>query len=110
MRYEFCTLFDVNYLPRGLVLYRSLERVCPDFRLRVFCMDAETERILDALALPKLAIVPLAELERHDPELLEVKPTRTQVEYCWTATPAVSPLRLETRARARRRSPTSMPT
>ncbi len=96
MRYEFCTLFDVNYLPRGLVLYRSLERVCPDFRLRVFCMDAETERILRALALPKLAIVPLGELERHDPELLEVKPTRTQVEYCWTATPAVSLYCLET--------------
>jgi SAM-dependent methyltransferase len=94
--YEFCTLFDVNYLPRGLVLYRSLEHVCSAFRLRVFCMDKESERILRGLALPHMTIVPLAELERHDAELLRVKPTRTQLEYCWTATPAVSLYCLET--------------
>jgi hypothetical protein len=98
MKYEFCTLFDVNYLPRGLALYRSLERVCPDFHLRVFCMDDEAERLLRDLAseLPRLTVIPLAELERHDRELLEVKPTRTQLEYCWTATPAVSLYCLET--------------
>ena len=94
--YEFCTLFDVNYLPRGLVLYRSLARVCPSFRLRVFCMDVESERILRRLALPQLKVIPLAELEAHDSELLRVKPTRTQLEYCWTATPAVSRYCLET--------------
>jgi SAM-dependent methyltransferase len=96
MRNEFCTLFDVNYLPRGLVLYRSLERHCPDFRLRVFCMDAETKQILDRLRLPCLAAIGLDELEAHDRELLAVKPTRTQVEYCWTATPAVCAYALET--------------
>ena len=95
MRFEFCTLFDVNYLPRGLVLYRSLERVCPSFRLRVFCMDDETKSILDRLALPNLVAISLAELESHDPALLEVKPTRTQVEYCWTATPAICLYALE---------------
>jgi len=89
MRNEFCTLFDRNYLPRGLVLYRSLERVCADFRLRVFCMDDETQTVLERMALPNLSVIGLAELERHDPELLAVKPTRTQLEYCWTATPSV---------------------
>ena len=77
MRNEFCTLFDRNYLPRGLVLYRSLERVCADFRLRVFCMDDETQTVLDRMALPNLRVIGLAELELHDPELLAVKPTRT---------------------------------
>lgn len=96
MRNEFCTLFDVNYLPRGLVLYRSLERHCDDFRLRVFCMDAETKQILDRLRLPRLTTVGLDELESHDSALAEVKPTRTQVEYCWTATPAVCAYVLET--------------
>ena len=86
---QFCTLFDVNYLPRGLVLYRSLERTAIDFRLHVFCMDEESEHVLRRLSLPRLVVVPLRELERYDAELLAVKPTRTQVEYCWTATPAV---------------------
>jgi SAM-dependent methyltransferase len=96
MRYEFCTLFDVNYLPRGVALYHSLARVCPDFQLRVFCMDEEAERILRELELPQMTVIPLEELERHDRELLEIKPTRTQLEYCWTATPAVSLYCLET--------------
>jgi SAM-dependent methyltransferase len=96
MQNEFCTLFDVNYLPRGLVLYRSLERHCPDFRLRVFCMDRHTKEVLDRLSLPRLTAIGLEELEAHDAELLAVKPTRTQVEYCWTATPAVCTYALET--------------
>ena len=96
MQNEFCTLFDVNYLPRGLVLYRSLERYCPDFRLRVFCMDARTKEILDGLGLPRLKAIGLDELESHDRDLAAVKPTRTQVEYCWTATPAVCAYALET--------------
>ena len=96
MQNEFCTLFDVNYLPRGLVLYRSLERHCPDFRLRVFCMDARSKELLDRLQLSRLTAIGLDELEAHDTELLAVKPTRTQVEYCWTATPAVCAYALET--------------
>lgn len=86
---EFCTLFDVNYLPRGLVLYRSLGAVTADFRLRVFCMDGASYDLLRELDLPRLEPIPLAELEEHDPELRAVKATRDQVEYFWTATPAV---------------------
>ena len=96
MQNEFCTLFDLNYLPRGLVLYRSLERHCRDFRLRVFCMDTRTKEILDRLNLSRLTAIGLDELEAHDHELLSVKPTRTQVEYCWTATPAVCAFVLDT--------------
>lgn len=96
MARAFCTLFDINYLPRGLVLYRSLERVAGDFRLLAFCMDTETEEALARLQLPRLTVVPLRELERHDPQLLAVKDDRTQVEYCWTATPAVCLYALET--------------
>jgi len=89
VQHEFVTLFDSAYLPRGLVLYRSLERVGAPFRLRVVCMDVETEEVLRRLDLPHLAVVPLADLERHDAELAGVRDDRTPVEYCWTATPAV---------------------
>jgi hypothetical protein len=89
MEAEFCTLFDKNYLARGLVMYRSLRRVCRGVRLRVFCMDSLTKRILDGLAAPGLIAIDLSDLESHDSDLLSIKPTRTRVEYCWTATPAV---------------------
>jgi SAM-dependent methyltransferase len=86
---EFCTLFDERYLPRGIVLYRSLERVCPEFRLRALCMDERTQRILESLDLPRLETIPLRELETADPNLLAVKDTRSVTEYCWTSTPAL---------------------
>ena len=85
----YCTLFDSNYLPRGLALYESLRRHEPESSLRVFCMDEQTKAVLDQLALPGLVAIPLEELEAHDPELREVKDGRTPVEYCWTATPSV---------------------
>lgn len=86
---HFCTYFDRRYLAQGLVLYRSLERHCPEFRLRVFCMDDGTKAALDALALPHLVTISLEELEAHDPALRSVKDTRSMVEYYWTATPAI---------------------
>lgn len=95
MRNEFCTLFDVDFLARGLVLYESLARTGAEFRLRAFCMDAESKRLLDALGLPHLDAIGLDELEAHDPGLLAVKPTRTRGEYCWTATPAICRYALE---------------
>ena len=86
----FCTLFDRNYVARVLVLHRSLARVCTSFRLWAFCMDEESEHVLRRLApSPHFEIVSLAELEARDPSLLVAKADRTQVEYCWTATPSV---------------------
>ena len=85
---HFCTLFDRHYLTRGLVLHRSLLEACPGAELWVFCMDAQTERLLRRLALPALRIVGLPELEAFDPGLAAVKSSRNRVEYCWTATPA----------------------
>lgn len=89
MRNEFCTMLDLNYLPRGLVLYRSLAEVCDEFRLRIFCMDDDTRSILERLRLPRLMTIGIDELERYDADLLAVKPTRSPVEYYWTAKPSI---------------------
>jgi hypothetical protein len=90
MTREFCTLFDANYLVKAVAMHRSLLAVCPDFRLTCFCFDDEAKRILDALALPRLRTVALADLETFDTELRSVKEDRTPTEYCWTSTPAVA--------------------
>src|SRR5690242_12386308 len=89
MSVDYCTLFDRRYLSRGLVLHQSLLETHESFTLRVYCMDDETKRELDARSLPHLTAISLSELERFDGELAAVKPTRTATEYCWTATPAV---------------------
>lgn len=81
---NFCTLFDSNYLTRGLALHQSLLAHCPEFTLYVYCFDDETHRILCEIKPPRLVPVSLAEFESE--ELLAVKPSRTKGEYCWTCT------------------------
>jgi hypothetical protein len=82
----FCTLFDSNYLSRGLALYESLKRQCEVFHLYIFPFDEACLDILQKLNLSHVTIVPLSEFE--DPELLSIKPQRSRAEYCWTCTPS----------------------
>ena len=83
---NFCTLFDSNYLSRGLAMYESLTRHCRDFRLYIFAFDEKCRQILQKLNLPNVVLISLGEFETQ--ELLEVKKTRSRAEYCWTCTSA----------------------
>ena len=78
----FCTVFDSNYLDKGLVLYDSMERCIDDFRLYVFAFDQRCEQILLKENLDKMIVVGLKEFETS--QLLKVKKERTKAEYCWT--------------------------
>lgn len=84
---NFCTLFDSNYLYRGLALYDSLLLNCDSFHLYVFSFDDKCFEILSKLQLDHATIVPLGEFE--DDELLKVKKIRSTVEYFWTCTPSI---------------------
>ncbi len=84
MTYNFCTLFDSNYLSRGIALYRSLEKHCKNFHLYIFAFDNKSYNVLSKLNLVKTTVIPLSEFE--DEKLLQVKPTRSVAEYCWTST------------------------
>ena len=84
---NFCTLFDSGYLQRGLALYESLCNTCEEFHLYVMAFDDKAYDILSKLSLPSLTVVNLRDFETK--ELLEVKPTRTRAEYCWTCGPSV---------------------
>lgn len=85
MRY-YVTLFDSNYLARGLTLYRSLLREADDFHLWVICFDDLAYELLTQLNLEKVTPVSLSQFE--DDELLRLKKQRSQREYCWTCTPS----------------------
>ena len=82
--YNFCTLFDSNYLTRGIACYRSLEMHCNDFHLYIFAFDEKSYNILKKLDFKRATIISLKEFE--DEGLLSVKPSRTIAEYCWTST------------------------
>lgn len=81
---NFCTLFDSNYLSRGLVMYRSLLSTGTDFHLYVYAFDDLCADILVSMNLPRITVVSLTEFE--DERLLAIKPSRSRVEYCWTCT------------------------
>lgn len=78
----FCTLFDSNYLLKGLAMIRSLARHCPGMRIHVLCMDDQALRILNQLKMPFVNCIALAEIESD--ELLKAKADRGVAEYCWT--------------------------
>lgn len=88
-RRVYCTYFDRNYLSRGLALWRSLRDVSADAVLWICCLDDATFRILERLALAGVHLFSLAELERRFPDLAAVRPTRSRVEYYFSATPSV---------------------
>jgi hypothetical protein len=82
---HFVTLFNSDYLALGLTLYHSLVSNAQPFRLWVICMDEAVEESLKTFAFPNLSLIPIKDVETK--ELLEVKPTRSVGEYCWTITP-----------------------
>lgn len=86
--YHFCTYFDQAYLTRGLALYESLIRHCRrPFVLWILCFDEETHAVLSRMRLPNVRLVSAEEFERDNPELPDVKGSRSLVEYYWTSTP-----------------------
>ncbi len=87
MKY-YVTLFDSNYLTRGLVMYRSLLRHAGEFHLWIICFDDLAYELLGKLHLETVTLVSLSQFE--DEELLSIKPQRTRQEYCWTCTPSTA--------------------
>lgn len=86
MTLNFVTLFNSNYLSRGLVMYESLQKHCPDFHLYVIAFDDITYNYFQKFPQKNLTAVSLAQFE--DEKLLSIKPTRSAGEYCWSSTAA----------------------
>lgn len=83
---DFCTLFDSNYLSRGLAMYESLNKCISSFNLYIFTFDTKSFEILRELSLKNVILISLEEFE--DKKLLSIKNTRSKGEYCWTCTPS----------------------
>lgn len=85
--HHFCTLFDSNYLLKGVAMLRTLKQHCHDAHVYVLCMDGLTREILTQMDLPHVTCLSLSEVE--DEALLAVKPGRSVAEYCWTLSPCL---------------------
>lgn len=83
---NFCTLFNANYLSRGMVMYESLLKNCENFHLYVLAFDDETFAYINGLQAENLTAISLPEFE--DEDLKRVKKERTAAEYCWTCSAA----------------------
>jgi len=83
----YCTLFDSNYLSRGIALYESLKIHSDSFHLYIVAFDNDAADVLTKLNLEYVTVITLSDFE--DEDLLAVKPTRTKGEYCWTCTPSI---------------------
>jgi len=80
----FCTLFDCNYLDKGIALYRSLSRVMKEFTLYILPIDDKCREILMQMSLQNVVVIPQEQFE--DKELKRIREERTRAEYCWTCT------------------------
>jgi hypothetical protein len=85
MKENFVTVFDSLFLPQGLALYFSMERVITNYVLWIVCVDKKTYDVLLSLSLSNVRLIDLELVETE--ELIKIKPTRSKGEYCWTLTP-----------------------
>jgi hypothetical protein len=85
--HNFCTLFDRNYVFKGVAMLRSLSVHCPGAHVHVLCMDDATAQIIGGFEFPEVTCIALADFE--DEAMLVAKKNRNVAEYCWTLTPCL---------------------
>ena len=78
----YCTLFDSNYISKGIALYLSLERHTDHFLLYLMAMDRKCEKMLKNMDFAHMHVECIEDIETGS--LLEAKQNRSRAEYCWT--------------------------
>lgn len=82
---NFCTLFDSNYLPKGLCLYESLlEQCAEDFCLYILATNDIAYEWLKKQNLEKVEVCSLEDIKKVYPVLIELQQKRSIGEFNWT--------------------------
>lgn len=83
--YTFCTLFDHNYLSRGIALYNSLKKNCKaKFILYVLATDDIAYNYLAEQNFESLIVQSLNDIKKAYPVLEKLQQERTRAEFSWT--------------------------
>lgn len=78
----FVTVFNRNYLDKGLVLFQSLKNNVGEFKLYVLALDELSYKVLSEMQEPEL--IPIHRNDFEDDTLRALSASRTEREYCWT--------------------------
>ena len=89
----FCTLFDSNYISKGIALYLSIAKHTDDFMLYVMAMDRKCEEQLKQMAFSHMVVECID--DNMFPTLEEAKKNRSRAEFCWTCGSVVTHLFFE---------------
>lgn len=82
---NFVTLFDKNYLSRGLVLLQSLNMCCKEtFTLYILAMDEKVQDYFDSKQNNNVVCFNVDDLITYYPVLSKLRKERTRGEFCWT--------------------------
>lgn len=81
----FCTLFDSNYLDKGLVMYRSIKKHAPEARVYFLAMDDKCEEVLTSYSNQNQAVINL-DVFTLKMDLKKIREERPRVEFYWTCT------------------------
>jgi hypothetical protein len=80
---HYCTLTDIDYLPRLLTMHQSLlTHSSEDCTLWILVMDKASAGALMRLQLPEIRMIAIEELE-ETLELQELRTRRSWKNYCW---------------------------
>ncbi len=82
---NFCTLFDHNYLSRGLVMYESLKTHCSEeFTLYILTTDEIAYKWLSENKQENIVINSVTDIKEAYPVLVNLEKERTRTEFNWT--------------------------
>lgn len=88
MKFHFATLFNYNYISRGLTLLDSLDVHCPgEFVLYILCLDDKTFDVIRNYKRDDVIPIPVKALEEQYRELEYAKKNRNMIEYFFTLSP-----------------------
>ena len=90
----FCTIFDSNYLDKGLALYQSMRKHIDCFKLYIFAFDDKCYDVLSDMQLEN--VIPVALKDIMNDRLEQIRKERTNAEFCWTCSSIVIEYVLET--------------
>jgi len=87
MTLYFATIFDINYLSRGMVLFETLKKHHVEFVLYIVCLDDATKNYFLNQNYPEIKLIELSEIESEYKELENAKNNRSRTEYIFTLSP-----------------------